>query len=503
MDTKQAKAKESKKFSFEMPSSFTVLFLIIIVLAILTWIIPAGQYQTNEAGQLIAGTYEVVESTPRGFYDVLMSPVYGMYGTETTGAAIEVALFIWVMGGFLGVLDYTGALDVGIASVIKKNRGNEKKLIPLLMLLFALGGSTYGMAEETIAFYPLLIPIMVTVGFDTLVAVAIVLVGSQVGCLASTVNPFATGVASDAAGISIGDGFFWRLVFFVVMLGVSILFVYRYAEKVQKHPEESLVADQREENLEHFQVPERVPELSKKQRNVLIVFGLTFVIMILGLIPWADFGITIFESLNDALLQVPILGGFMQHADPLGSWYFAEITMLFLAMSVLMGIVYGISEKDFVSTFMKGTADMNSVALICAVSRGVQIIMNDGQITATVLHWGEISLANLPAQAFIALTYLFYLPMSFLIPGTSSLAGATMGLLGPLGEFAGVGAHLVITAFQAASGVLNLVTPTSGVVMGALAIARIDLTTWWKFMGKLVVTIILLSIVILVVASYF
>lgn len=495
--------EQAKKKGFKMPSSYTVLFILIIILAILTWIIPAGEYEKNEAGQLVAGTYKTVQSNPQGIYDIFMAPVYGLIGNKLTTGSIGVAFFILIIGGFLGVITETGALDIGIASVIKKNKGKEKRLIPLLMILFAIGGTTYGMAEETIAFYPLLIPIMIGVGFDTITAVAVILVGSQIGCLASTVNPFATGVASDTAGISIADGIVWRLVFLVVMVAISIFYVYSYATKIEKNPEKSFVYSQRKENLELFKIPESSEAMTKKQLYILWIFILTFFIMILSLIPWGDFGIKIFEQFNDALLGLPVIGGLFRHASPFGTWYFSEITMLFFVSSVLIGVVYGMSEDKFLEVFLKGSADLIGVALICAVSRGIQIIMNDGLITATILHWGEIGLKGLSPQLFITLTYLFYLPMSFLIPGTSSLAGATMGLLGPMAEFVHVRSHLVITTFQAASGVLNLFTPTSGVVMGALAIARIDIIVWIKFLAKLILIVILMSIVILVIATFF
>lgn len=495
--------EQAKKKGFKMPSSYTVLFILIIILAILTWIIPAGEYEKNEAGQLVAGTYKTVQSNPQGIYDIFMAPVYGLIGNKLTTGSIGVAFFILIIGGFLGVITETGALDIGIASVIKKNKGKEKRLIPLLMILFAIGGTTYGMAEETIAFYPLLIPIMIGVGFDTITAVAVILVGSQIGCLASTVNPFATGVASDTAGISIADGIVWRLVFLVVMVAISIFYVYSYATKIEKNPEKSFVYSQRKENLELFKIPESSEAMTKKQLYILWIFILTFFIMILSLIPWGDFGIKIFEQFNDALLGLPVIGGLFRHASPFGTWYFSEITMLFFVSSVLIGVVYGMPEDKFLEVFLKGAADLIGVALICAVSRGIQIIMNDGLITATILHWGEIGLKGLSPQLFITLTYLFYLPMSFLIPGTSSLAGATMGLLGPMVEFVHVRSHLVITAFQAASGVLNLFTPTSGVVMGALAIARIDIIVWIKFLAKLILIVILMSIVILVIATFF
>lgn len=495
---------EEKKRGFRIPSSYTVLFIIIAIMAVLTWFIPAGAYETAKDGGVISGTYKTVASNPQGFFDILMAPVRGMLGVEGTDGAIQVSFFILMVGGFLGVVNKTGALDTGIASVVRKNKGREKMLIAILIPLFALGGSTYGMGEETMAFYPLLIPVMIAVGFDSIVAVAIILIGSQIGCLASTINPFATGVAADAAGVSIADGMIWRIIQWFILVGMSIWFVYNYASKIEKDPSKSLVADKAEDHKEFFQLQNSGEELSKRQRNVLTIFTLTFVIMILSLIPWEDFGIKLFTNINTWLTTMPILGGAIgKTMGAFGTWYFPEITMLFIMMGVLVAIVYRMSEDDFLSSFLTGAGEFLGVAIICAIARGIQVIMNGGMITATILHWGETGLSGLSSQVFIILAYIFYLPMSFLIPSTSGLAGATMGIMAPLGQFSNVPAHLVITAFQSASGILNMISPTSAIVMGALALGRVDLGTWWKFIGKFIVMVMLVSVLLLVVATFF
>ncbi|HEM4092946.1 YfcC family protein [Streptococcus suis] len=498
---------EKVKKGFKLPSSYTILMLIIAFMAVMTWIIPAGQYQVDEAGRLVAGTYEKVAQNPQGIYDVFMAPVRAMLGHGATEAAINVAFFIIMVGAFLGVVNETGALDVGIASIVKRFKGREKILIYILMPLFALGGSTYGMGEETMAFFPLLVPVMMAVGFDSITGVAIILLGSQIGCLASTVNPFATVVASDAAGVSVADGMIWRLVFFVVILLMGVLFVANYAEKVKNDPTKSLVYKQREADMQHFNVTatqEVNAELSPAQKRVLWVFVLTFVLMICSFIPWEDLGVTIFTQFKDWLIGLPFIGQVIGSSTAaLGTWYFPEGAMLFGIAGIVVGLVYGMSEERLVKSFMFGAADIFSVALICAIARGIQVIMNDGMITATILHMGEEGLQGLSSQVFIILTYLFYLPMSFLIPSSSGLAGASMGIMAPLGEFVNVPASLVITAFQAASGLLNLVAPTSGIVMGALALGRVEIGTWYKFVGKLIVGIMIASIAILVIATFF
>ncbi|HFD5486917.1 TPA: YfcC family protein, partial [Streptococcus pyogenes] len=322
--------------------------------------------------------------------------------------------------------------------------------------------------------------------------------------LASTINPFATGVAADAAGVSIADGMIWRVIQWVILVGMSIWFVYNYASKIEEDPSKSLVADKEEEHKELFQLQNSGEDLNKRQRNVLTIFTLTFVIMILSLIPWEDFGIKFFTNINTWLTTMPILGGVIgKTMGAFGTWYFPEITMLFIMMGILVAIVYRMSEEDFFSSFLTGAGEFLGVAMICAIARGIQVIMNGGMITATILHLGETSLSGLSSQVFVILAYIFYLPMSFLIPSTSGLAGATMGIMAPLGQFSNVPAHLVITAFQSASGILNMISPTSAIVMGALALGRVDLGTWWKFIGKFIVMVMLVSVLLLVVATFF
>ena len=497
---------EKAKKGFKMPSSYTVLLIIIAFMAVMTWIIPAGAF--------VDGVYKSQPQNPQGIWDVLMAPIRAMLGTtpeegsliKGTSAAIDVAFFILMVGGFLGVVNETGMLDTGIASIVKKYKGREKMLILVLMPLFALGGTTYGMGEETMAFYPLLVPVMMAVGFDSLTGVAIILLGSQIGCLASTLNPFATGIASSTAGVSLGEGIILRLIFWVVLTGLSTWFVYKYADKIQKDPTKSLTYATREEDMKFFNVGEDDDNvnstLTKKQKQVFVLFVLTFVLMVLSFIPWSGLGIKFFDNFNSWLTGLPVVGQIIGSSTAaLGTWYFPEGAMLFAFMGILIGIVYGLKEEQIISSFMAGAADLLSVALIVAIARGIQVIMNNGMITDTILNWGKQGLSGLSSQVFIVLTYIFYLPMSFLIPSSSGLASATMGIMAPLGEFVNVRPSLIITAYQSASGVLNLIAPTSGIVMGALALGRINIATWWKFMAKLVVAVIVITIALLLLGT--
>ncbi|RKD28785.1 YfcC family protein [Thermohalobacter berrensis] len=459
---------------FKMPSAFTILFAIIIVVAILTHIVPAGQYDyvDPEAAKKepIPGTYHPVDPNPQGIGDIIMAPVKGFYD------AVDVALFVIVIGGFLGIVMKTGAIDAGIAEVTRRLKGREKWMIPILMIFFGLGGTTYGMAEETIAFYPLLLPVFIAAGYDSITAASVILLGAGVGVLGSTVNPFATGIASGFAGISIGEGIGLRLLILIVGELATILFVMRYAERVRKDPTKSLVYDMMEDNKKHFlsqRKADEFPELTGRRKFILFLFALTFIIMVFGVIPFEDIGIT----------AIPTLW-----------WWFGELTALFLVSAIVIGLIAGLNEKELVSAFVDGARDLLGVALIIGVSRGITVVMNAGNITDTVLNLGERTLSQTGSAPFAILTYLFYIPLSFLIPSTSGLATLSMPIMAPLGDFANVARHIVITAYQSASGIVNLITPTSAVVMGGLAIARIPYNKWIKHVWKLLVILMIIII---------
>lgn len=453
----------------KFPTAYSILAILIIVLAVLTWIIPAGSYEYLADGEPIAGTYHAVAQNAQGVGAVFLAPLKGLYD------AIEVAVFILMVGGFLGIVMETGAINAGINTVVQKLKGREKLLIPILMFIFALGGTTFGMAEETIAFYPLVLPIVIAAGYDALVGVSIIMVGAGVGVLASTVNPFATGIASGFAGVSLGEGIILRVIMLIVLLPIAVWYVMRYAEKVRVDPQKSYVADMYESNREHFIGEEYNTALNGKQKIALSLFGLTFLVMIYGVIPFDDLGV-----------PLPVLG-----------WWFPELSALFLIAGIIIGIFYRLKEEKLVDSFLFGAKDLLGVAFIIGISRGITVIMNDGMITDTILYWGESALAGSGKSVFLALMYLIFLPLSILIPSTSGLATLAMPILAPLADFAGVGRDLVITAFQSASGLINLLTPTSAVVMGGLAIGRVGYNRWLKFVWKLALILFAVSLALL------
>ncbi len=456
---------------FRMPTAYTILFILLILVAAATWLIPAGSYDHGPDGVPAAGTYHRVEPTPQGAGDVVLAPFQGFYD------AVDVAVFILMVGGFLGVVMRTGAIDAGVSHVIGLLGGREIWLIPVLMVLFSLGGTSFGMWEETMAFYPLLIPVFVSAGYDPLVGIAVVLLGSGAGVMASTVNPFATGIASGFAGASLGDGLLTRLIMLVVFDAAAIAYVVRYAAGIRSHPERSLTAGLAGK-LER-RTGGDVPMLNGRRKLVLTVFAMVFLVMIYAVIPFDELG-----------LPLPALG-----------WWFPELSGLFLVGGVLIGLIYGLGEMDTVEAFVAGAADLIGVAFIIGISRGITVLMNGGQITDTVLYWGEQALEGAGSVLFVVLVYLIYLPLSILIPSSSGLATLSIPIVAPLGRFAGVGPELIVTAFQSASGLVNLITPTAAVVMGALAFGGVPYDRWVRFVWKLVLIFFLLTLAFLAVSA--
>ena len=455
---------------FRMPTAYTILFILLVAVAAATWIVPAGEY-TRVDGLPVAGSYHTVEQQGQGVGDIILASFEGFFD------AADVALFILMVGGFLGVVMKTGAIDAGVAAVVRRLNGKEILLIPVLMIVFSLGGTSFGMWEETMAFFPLLIPVFLAAGYDALVGIAVVLLGSGAGVIAGTVNPFATGIASGFAGVSLGDGLALRLLLLIVCDGAAIAYVMRYATKVKREPGRSLSPDSGAKIS--IKASGEPPELNGRRKTALILFAVVFLIMIYAVIPFDEIG-----------LPLPTLG-----------WWFSELSGLFLVGGVVIGLLYGLGEEKIVDAFVSGAAELLGVAFIIGISRGITVLMDSGRITDTVLYWGEQALEGTSSLVFIVLVYLIYLPLSVLIPSSSGLATLSVPILAPLGQFAGVSGEMIVTAFQAASGLVNLITPTAAVVMGALALGHVPYDRWVRFSWKIVAGLAGITVVFLALGA--
>ena len=457
--------KKTKK-RFTLPTAYTVLLSITVLIAIITHFIPG----------LAAAKLS----------DVIMAPINGL------NDAIDIALFVLLIGGFLGVTTATGALDAGIGSVVGKLKGKELTLIPVLMFIFSLGGTSFGMNEEIIAFTALITVTMIAAGFDPLVSVATLILGSGSGVLGSTVNPF---LVSTSIGALNGVGIEVNQVVVIGMgvalwlssLLISIYFVMKYAKKVQKDKAATLLSEnEMKEAIEAFaNNSEETIEFNKKRKIVLGLFTASFLVMVAGVIPWEDFGVTAFA--NTSFLT----------GESLGHWWFSELGTWFVVMAVIIGLVYGMKEKELVSAFMTGASDMVGVALVLGVARGISLTMSSTGLDLYVLESASSILGGISPVIFAIVALLIYMALAFFIPSTSGLAGLSMPIIGPLASSLGFAPEIIISIFSAGSGIVNAITPTSGAIMGALAIAKVDYSTWVKFVSKVLVAIFVSSSIIL------
>ena len=460
-----------KKKSFTLPSAYTVLLIITALIALSTQFIPGVK-----AAKLA---------------DLVMAPINGL------NEAIDIAIFVLLIGGFLGVTTKTGALDAGIGSVVEKLQGKELVLIPVLMFIFSLGGTSFGMAEETIAFTALVTTTMIVAGFDPLVSVGTIILGAGSGVLGSTVNPFLVSTSIGAlkgVGIEVNQVIVIAtgIALWLSSLLISIYFVMKYAKSLQKDKKATLLS-QKEINEAHEAFlgnknSEEVVEFTTKRRIVLGLFALTFVVMVAAVIPWEEFGVTIFSKTD-------FLTG-----SSLGSWWFSELGMWFVIMAVIIGMVYKMKENEIVGAFMEGAADMVGVALVIGVSKGISVMMTTTGLDTHVLNAASSLLNGMSPIVFTIVAFIIYMILSFFIPSTSGLAGLSMPIFGPLAMSLGFSSEVMISIFSAGSGLVNFVTPTSGVIMGALAIAKVDYTTWVKFVSKVLVAVFISSAIILSIA---
>ena len=486
---------ETAKKKRGMPSSFTILLALLAIVAVITVIVSG----TSGGAVTAARLSDFCTAPIKGFAD-----------------ALPVCLFVMILGGFLGMMTETGALDNGIAVLVQKLKGNEIMVIPVLMLIFSLGGTTYGMCEETVPFYALLAATMMAAGFDPMVGAATVLLGAGCGCLGSTVNPFAVGAAVDAltgVGIEVNQSIIIGLgaVLWIVTTAMSIFFVMSYAKKVKADKGSTILSMQELKDAEeaHGKAASEVHKevkLTGRQKGVLIAFAFTFVVMIVGFIPLADLneGVAnffdagaVYDADGNAVVQgwSALITGL-----PIGQWYFDEASTWFFLMAVLIGIIGGLSEKQIVNTFITGAADMMSVVLVIALARGISVLMANTGLDVFVLDAAANALAGLSGVIFAPMSFLVYFGLSFLIPSTSGMATVSMPIMGPLAVKLGFSPEVMVMIFSAAIGVVNLFTPTSGAIMGGLALAKIEWTTWLKFALKLIVALSVVCAVILTVA---
>ncbi|MBD0777933.1 YfcC family protein [Maribacter sp. ANRC-HE7] len=496
-----------KKLKF--PTAQTILILIALFVTVLTWLVPAGQYdnlaynaqsntftKTSINGNVelpvtqetldgldikipiekfingdiykpigIPNTYKEVESKPQGLAALVKSPIKGII------AASDIIFLILVIGGLIGVMNLTGAFDAGIAWMAKMLKGKEYILIILVTTLIAAGGTTFGLAEETMAFYPILIPVFLAARYDAMVGLACIFLGSGIGSMCSTTNPFATIIASDAAGISWTEGLDNRVIMLVVCLTITILYIIRYANRVKADPKKSIIYDQKEALEKLFGVNEMgaTIKFTNRLRLILVIFSLCFVVMIIGV------------SMLD--------------------WWFVEMTATFLVGAIIIGFIAKIKENVFVEVFTKGAGELLSVAFIVGIARGVTILMEDGLISDTILFHASSITEGMGKGLFANVMLVIYGGLSFFMPSSSGMAVLTMPIMSPLADTVGIGREIIVDTYQYGLGLFYLINPT-GLILAALAIVKIGFDKWLKFIFPLFLMLLITTMILLTVSVY-
>lgn len=446
-----------KKLS--VPHTFTLIFILIVITGISTWFVPSGEYERQEINGrevVIAGTYSETNSNPQSLVDIFRSPIDGFV------EASEIIGFVLLVGGSFMIINRTGAIEASIGRSVKKLKHRDYLIIPICTIIFALAGSVTGMAEELIPFYMIFVPLMCSLGYDTLTGVAIVFLGSEIGFMASTTNPFTVGIAQALAQLVPGSGIGFRSLIFIILTGFTIVFIMIHAKKVKNNPKSSIVHKYDLANKDDFVVDfDNLQELNLKRSIVLGIFILGMITIVYGVL----------------------------NLD----WYISDIAMVFTAIGILGGIIGGLSQEDICKAFIDGMCDVLSAAFVLGLARAIVVLAQNGSIIDTLLYSASNFLSGLPNVIYINLVMVFEGIMSVFIPSGSGLASLTMPILAPLSDLQGASVQMTVTAFHLGKGIVSLITPTSGILITALTVAKIPYSKWFRFVMPLVLWVTLIS----------
>ena len=476
------------------PAPVTILALLIVLVWIAALFIPSGAYQHDAGGSPIAGTFRYTPAPldlAGRLRELALAPVNGMYGildpatgrvgpsnAGTMFGSVQVFLFILSIGGFMTVVSATGALDLGIHHMAYRFRSRAPLLIAILALLFGVLGSIKGWSDETLGLYAIMVPLMIALGYDRLVTVAVVSVAPFVGAAASTINPFQTGIASSKAGVSIADGMGLRLILLALTMAATIGYTLWYAKRVKADPAKSLcgVAP---EDAELAKADAGVPEpMTGTHLAVIGLVAFTFALLAFSIVPWsAILGTVTVDLETGTTLRATV-------AWELG-WWLPELSALFFVMAVVVAVVGRLGEETAAKAFMKGVVNFAGPAFLVTLARSVSVVMTNTQTIDTVLHAMEGLVAGTSSVGFVVLSFFACLPLSALVGGGTAGTALTMPVLAPLGDFAGVDRSLVITTWSAAAGWLRLVIPTNAILIAGIALAGVGYGRYVRFVAPL------------------
>lgn len=457
--------EETKKKKFAVPHVYILLFALIAICSILTYIIPAGSYDmmmVDKREVVNASTFHNVAQTPVTLMQFLTAVPRGMQESA------QIIFFIFIVGGTMAVIQETKSIEAGMGRLIKAMRNASILIIPIVMLFFSICGSVFGMAEETIPFIPIFVSLCLAMGFDSLTGVAIVFCGAGAGFAGAFMNPFTVQVAQGIAELPLLSQTPFRVVMYVCFVALAILFVMRYAMKVKKNPQLSPMHafDQTREDTVDL---DELPNFGGKEKLILIVFVLAIILLVFGVIKWG--------------------------------WYMDEIAALFLGMSFIVAIIARMGFNNYANVLGRGMADIASGALVVGFARGILVVMTDGQILHTILHAAAEGLSKLPSMISAVGMYIFQCLLNFIVPSGSGQAAVSIPIMAPLGDLVGVTRQTATIAFQLGDGISNIFTPTSGYFMAGLAIAKVPWSKWAKWILPLIGLEYLMGAIFVIVAQ--
>jgi len=503
-----ASARPSRQKKRGFPAPVTILTLVLILVWIAAFFIPSGQYQLDATGSPIAGSYRLVPPPLDLFgriQDLLLAPVNGMYGIQdqATGqvgpfnqgkmfGSVEVFLFILSIGGFMTVVFETGALDLGIHHLSHRFRQRGPLLILILSVLFGILGSIKGWSDETLGLYAMMVPLTIALGYDRMVTVAVVTVAPFVGALGSTINPFTTGIGSAKASVSIADGIGLRLLLFTLTTTATALYTLWYARRVKADPTRSFCGLSDEDLAEA--VPGAPEPLSATHMVVIGLVFATFGLLAFSIVPWgAILSHAAIDPYTDKTIHSPLWW-------ELG-WWLPELSALFFVMAIVVGVVGRLREEVTAKAFIRGVIEFTGPAFLVTLARSVSVVMTNTKTIDTVLHAMEGLVAGTSSVAFVTLTFIGSLPLSFLVGGGAAGTALTMPVLAPLGDFAGVDRAMVITTWTAAAGWLRLVVPVNAILIAGLALARVGFDQYVRFIAPLMGILLVIIFAVLVIGA--
>jgi len=459
----------SKKIVF--PHTIVIIIFIMIGLILLTWILPAGEFEkqlVNGRKVIVPGTYHQVSGSPQGLGSMLTAPIKGFI------EAAQVIGFCLIVGGAFGMLARTKAIPAALNRLLERGKDNPRLnsiIVPIVMVFFSLAGATFGMSESTLVFVMITIPLAIALGYDSIVGISMSFMAAGVGFAAAITNPFNIGVAHGIAELPLFSGWEFRVLIWTVLTSIAILFVMRYAKRIKRNIQISSVYEIDRDRSVEISEDSSIKIFDIRQKIIIGLLFISLILLVYGANQW--------------------------------KWFINEISALFIALGVLSAIVYRLKTRDAVDAFITGAKDMVTAGLIIGMSRGLLVIASQGKIIDTILYSVSGLGKSLPPELSVQVIFIFQSLFTFLVPSGSGQAALIVPIVAPLSDLLEVGRQTAVTAFHLGDGLFSMLVPTSGVTMGVLSIAKIPYTTWVKWFIRLLLILFGVSMILLVFALYY